>query len=325
MSVIRWMTNAFPLWVVICSLLALWIPEAFTWFTGPWIKYGLAVIMLGMGLTLTIDDFRAVVKMPRAAAIGIAFQFGIMPLLGWTIAYLLRLDEIDPTLAVGLILVACCPGGTASNVVCFLARANVALSVLMTMCSTLLAILMTPLLTKGLAGAIIEVDALGLCLTIAQVVLLPVIAGVMLNRFLPEFSRRVSTVSPLASVIAIVLIVASIIGRDRELILECNWRVLGAPALLHLGGFLLGYWAARLIRIVEPSCRTISIEVGMQNSGLGGLLASKHFPDTLAAVPCAISALYHCIIGSFVAAMWRRKGADNVSDQNESPKLAPRP
>ncbi|MDF1741914.1 MAG: bile acid:sodium symporter, partial [Verrucomicrobiales bacterium] len=142
------LTNAFPLWIAICSGLALFYPAAFTWFQGPWIVYGLGVIMLGMGLTLKFSDFRNVLQMPRAGVIGVICQFVIMPLLGWGVGKMLNLAEIDPSLAVGLILVACCPGGTASNVVAFLAKANVALSVLMTVVSTFAAILMTPLLTK---------------------------------------------------------------------------------------------------------------------------------------------------------------------------------
>lgn len=303
------LTNAFPLWVMLCSGLALVVPEWFTWFRGPWIVYGLGVIMLGMGLTLTVRDFQAVVKIPRAGVIGVVCQFGIMPLLGWSIAKLLRLDEIDPMLAVGLILVSCCPGGTASNVVVYLARGNVALSVLMTICSTFAAIILTPLLTKWLAGTLVEVDAWGLFKSTVQVVLIPVTLGLLVNQFLPKFSEKVKPFSPLVSVFAIVMIVASIIGQRKDVILEADWRLLAAPALLHLGGFGLGYLLARVFRLGEQNSRSISIEVGMQNSGLGAALANKHFPETIAVVPCAISALYHCIIGSIVAGVWRLREA----------------
>jgi len=299
------LTGAFPLWILLCSGLALVVPEAFTWFRGGWLVWGLGVIMLGMGLTLTFGDFKKVLSMPWAGVIGVVCQFVIMPLLGWTVAKILRLAEIDPNLAAGLILVACCPGGTASNVVTYLARANVALSVLMTTVSTFAAILLTPFLTKGLAGTLVEVDAGQLCLSTVQVVLVPVLLGVVLNRYLPAASRRLAPVSPLLSVVAIVLIVASIIGQNREVILESGWRLLAAPALLHVGGFGLGYVAARLLRLPEEESRTISIEVGMQNSGLGAHLANKHFPGTAAPVPCAISAVYHCLIGSLLAGFWR--------------------
>jgi bile acid:Na+ symporter, BASS family len=307
------LTAAFPLWILLCSGLALFQPEWFTWFKGGFTVWGLGVIMLGMGLTLSLDDFKQVLKIPRAGIIGVICQFVIMPLLGWGIGILLRLSEIDPLLAVGLILVACCPGGTASNVVAFLARANVALSVLMTVVSTFAAILMTPLLTKWLAGTLVDVDALGLCLSTVKVVLVPVLLGLGLNHFLPGFSQKASRISPLISVIAIVLIVASAIGQNREVVLESGWRLLAAPALLHLGGFGLGYAAGRLFRLTEQSARTISIEVGMQNSGLGTHLAIRHFPGTVAPVPCAISAVYHCIIGSLLAGYWRMKSRSETA------------
>ncbi len=204
---ISWLTSAFPLWILLCSGLALVEPGWFTWFKGQYTVWGLGVIMLGMGLTLTFEDFKGVIAMPRAGIIGVCCQFVIMPLLGWGVGIVLRLSEIDPLLSVGLILVACCPGGTASNVVTFLARANVALSVLMTTASTIAAIILTPLLTKWYAGTLVEVDAWGLCLSTVQVVLAPVLLGLLLNRYLPRISRQVAPVSPLISVIAIVLIV----------------------------------------------------------------------------------------------------------------------
>jgi len=304
------LTNAFPLWIIICSGLALFYPEAFTWFKGILIPIGLGIIMLGMGMTLSFADFKQVLKLPRAAAIGVICQFSIMPMLGWGIAHLLGLDKIDPHLAVGLILVSCCPGGTASNVVAFLARANIALSVLMTVCSTFAAILLTPYLTKWLAGTLVDVDALALLKSTVQVVLIPVLAGVLLNHFLPKLLKVIRPVSPFISVVAIVLIVASIIGQNRETIFEAGWRLLAAPALLHLSAFLLGYTLAKLVKLPEDAARTISIEVGMQNSGLGVHLANKHFPGTIAPVPCAISAVYHCIIGSLLAGFWRRSSTE---------------
>jgi len=303
--ILTWLTNAFPLWILLGSVAALCKPELVTWFAGPLIVWGLAIIMLGMGLTLTFADFREVFAMPRAGLIGVLCQFGIMPLLGWGVAELLGLADIDPHLAVGLILVACCPGGTASNVITYLARANVALSVLMTMTSTFAAVLLTPLLTKWLAGTLVKIDAAGLCLSTVQVVLIPVWLGLLANRFIPKTSQRFSKLSPLISVIAIVLIVSSVIGQNREIILTAGWRLLLAPALLHLGGFGLGYAVARLFRLPEESVRTISIEVGMQNSGLGTVLATKHFPGSLAPAPCAISAVYHSLIGSVLAGAWR--------------------
>lgn len=262
--------------------------------------------MLGMGMTLTLEDFARIAKLPKAVGVGVLCQFTLMPFLGWSIAYGIKLHEIDPNLAFGLILVSCCPGGTASNVVAFLARANVALSVTMTMCSTFAAIAMTPLMTKWLAGAVVTVDAWLLFMNTLTVVLLPITVGILMNRYLPKVTKAVQPFSPFVSVVAIVLVVASIIGDKKEIIRSAGVALLMAPFLLHVGAFALGYLVARLIGFDEDVRRTISIEVGMQNSGLGAKLAKSHFPDSNAPVPCAISALYHCVIGSAVAAVWQR-------------------
>jgi len=302
------LTNAFPVWVVALAALALVEPAWFTWFSGPWITWGLAVIMLGMGLTLTFDDFRRIARMPRAVALGLAGQFTIMPLLGWGLG---RAFGLDAPFAVGLILVACCPGGTASNVVTYLARANVCLSVVMTMCSTFAAVALTPLLTSWLAGTLVEVDAWGMFKSTVQIVIAPVAIGVLVNRFSPRAVRRVQLGLPLVSVIVIAMICASVIGGSAEAVKGAAWRLLGAVFLLHAGGFLLGYLAARGLRFDETFARTVSIEVGMQNSGLGVALARRHFPDPLTAVPCAISSVFHSVIGSILAGWWRwRSRAD---------------
>ncbi len=296
-------TNLFPVWVLLGGGLALFEPQWFTWFNGDIITWGLAVIMLGMGITLSVADFKAVLRLPRAVGVGFAAQYLIMPFLGWALAHLFRLEA---GLAVGLILVACCPGGTASNVVTFLARANVALSVLMTMCSTFGAIVLTPLLTKWLAGTYVPVDALGLFLSTIKIVLAPLVLGVALHHFVPRVVKTILPVAPLVSVIVITLICASIIGSNADALKRSGGRLLIAVFLLHTAGFGLGYLTARWLRFAERDCRTIAIEVGMQNSGLGAALARQHFSALpLAALPCAISATFHSIIGSLLAGLWR--------------------
>jgi bile acid:Na+ symporter, BASS family len=300
--VLDWLTNLFPLWALLGGAIALVKPELFTWFSGQFIVWGLAVIMLGMGITLSVDDFKRVVKMPKAIAAGFLAQYSIMPFLGWAIASALPLEK---HMAVGLILVACCPGGTASNVVTFLARADVPLSVLMTMCTTFAAVVMTPLLTKFLAGAIVPVDAMGLFLSTVQVVLLPLLLGLGLHHYAPKLVTKVLPAAPLVSVAFITLIVASVIGQNAQPIRESGGVLLLGAFLLHAGGFALGYGFAKLFGYDKIVCRTISIEVGMQNSGLGVVLAKKHFPDTLAPVPCAVSSVFHSVIGSLLAAVWR--------------------
>ena len=304
-------TNLFPVWVFLGGVIALFQPELFTWFRGPAIVWGLAVIMLGMGITLSVDDFRRVLKMPKAVAVGFVAQYTIMPFLGWAIAHLLKLDT---PYAVGLILVACCPGGTASNVVTYIARADVALSVLMTTCSTFGAIFMTPLLTKWLAGTYVPVDAWKLFLDTVQIVLLPVVLGLAVHHFFPRAVNAVLPIAPLVSVVTIALICASIIGQNAKNIRESGGILLLAVFLLHAGGFLLGYIFSRLLGLGTITNRTISIEVGMQNSGLGVALAQKNFPTLpTAPVPCAISSVFHSVIGSILAGIWRLKTAESQS------------
>ena len=300
-------TNLFPVWVLVGGALALGHPAWCTWFSGGLITWGLAVIMLGMGITLSVDDFKTVLKMPRAVGIGFVAHYAIMPFLGWSIAHLLRLET---PFAVGLILVACCPCGTASNVVNYLARSNVALSVLMTMCSTLGAVVMTPLLTEWLAGQYVPVDALGLFLSTVKIVLAPVLIGVGLNRFTPRLVKFVLPVSPLISVLTITLICASIVGSSAGDFKRSGGELILAVFLLHTGGFFLGYVCSRLLRCDELTSRTISVEVGMQNSGLAAALAREHFAAMpLTALPCAISATFHSVIGSLLAGIWRLRPA----------------
>jgi len=299
------LANAFPVWVLVACGLALIEPRLFTWFRGQAIVVGLGVIMLGMGITLSLADFARVATRPAAVATGFAAQFIIMPAAGWAVASAL---DLDTPFAVGLILVACCPGGTASNVVTYIARADVALSVLMTTCTTLGAVILTPLLTQLLAGRLVDVDGWGLFRSTLEVVVLPVAAGVVVNRFLPRVVQAVLPVAPLVSVITIALVCASIVGQNAAAIRESGLRLLAAVSLVHALGFGVGYLFARGFGYDRIVARTVSIEVGMQNSGLGVVLAQKHFPaEPLTAVPCAISSVVHSVLGSGLAAWWRHK------------------
>lgn len=305
---LRTCTNLFPVWVVLAGGLAMFEPNWFTWFDKPKIIWGLGVIMLGMGVTLTIGDFQKVLKMPRPILTGFAAQYAIMPFLGWSVATLMGLPK---EFAVGVILVSCCPGGTASNVVTYLAKAILPLSLLMTMCSTFTAAIMTPFLVELYAGAIVPVPFWGLVKTTATVVLLPIVAGLAIHHMFPKAVDAVSDIAPLISVITIALICGSIIGGRIDAMKEHGASLLLAVLTLHSVAFLLGYFFAKLFGYDELVRRTVSIEVGMQNSGLGTVLAQKHFAGasgvSLAAVPCAISATTHCVIGSIMAAIWRTR------------------
>ena len=302
MKLLAALTNAFPLWVLAAAVAALVRPELFTWFSGPLIPLGLGIIMLSMGMTLGFDDFRRISRERRLVLPGVALQYTLMPALGWGLGVAF---DLPAPLAAGLILVSCCPGGTASNVISFLARADVALSVTMTAGSTLLAVVMTPALTAALAGRRVDVPTADLLLDTVQVVIVPVVAGALLKWRFPEASRRVLPVAPLVAVIAITLIVGSVLGAGRQQVIDAGLRLLLAVICLHAGGFALGYLAGRLLLRRELAARTVAIEVGMQNSGLGVVLAQQNFANPLVALPCALSALFHSLVGSLAAAIWR--------------------
>ena len=314
------LTNLFALWTILGTGWAWFVPEHFLWvvdgrfrpFGQPLVSVMLGLVMLGMGLTLSFDDFKRIAKIPRCVATGVILQFTVMPLAG---IFLAMTFGLEAGLAVGLILVACCPGGTASNVVAHLANANLALSVTMTMASTLVAVIATPLLTGWLAGKYVEIDQWNLFINMVSIVLLPVIAGVMLNRYLPKVTDKIAIVSPLASILVIVLIVGGIVANSKALIQAHFGVLMLAIFLLHVFGFGLGYLITKALGMDLAEQRTISIEVGMQNSGLGSSLASTPgfaaqfatpMQAALAPVPSAISAVYHVVIGSFLAAIWRR-------------------
>jgi BASS family bile acid:Na+ symporter len=301
-------TNAFPVWVIGAGILAMFYPPALTWFEGPMITYGLGVIMLGMGLTLTVQDFKRILIYPKWILLGVVLQYTVMPLTGLALATIFELPKM---MAVGLILVASCPGGTASNVVAFIAKANVALSVSMTAISTLLAIVMTPLLTDYLVGSRLDVDAWKLFVGTVKVVLVPILLGVSLNTFFHKITEKLLPVAPPIAVIIIALIVGSIIGQGKTEILASGPNLFIAIGLLHLIGFVLGYLMSKLLLKDEQIARTISIEVGMQNSGLGVVLAKQNFGQ-MATIPGAISALTHCVYGSIAVYIWNRK--NNLKD-----------
>jgi BASS family bile acid:Na+ symporter len=302
--------NLFWLWTILGVVWAWVFPEHFTWFLGKipgteiaLISAGLSVIMLGMGMTLTFDDFRECLKMPRWIGLGLTGQFLIMPFIGWSIA---TISGLPNEFKLGIILVSCCPGGTASNVVTFLAKGNLALSVIMTACSTLLAVWLTPLLTKAYASALLEINATDMMLSMLGIVLLPIFGGLLLNRYLGAALRPVKHISPVISVLVIVLIVSAIVGATKPSIITYWKTLIPAVFAVHALGFGLGYLWAKFFRMPEKESRTVSIEIGMQNSGLGSSLAKTHF-TMLVAAPCAISAFFHCIIGSLLASYWGRK------------------
>lgn len=299
------LTDAFPLWVTFAAIVGWFWPTAVMSLGNPDAVRGmLTVVMLGMGITLSVDDFKRVLARPKDVGMAAIAQYTIMPGLAWATAEVLSLP---PGLAVGLILVGCAPGGTASNVVTYLARGDTALSVLMTAASTALAILMTPLLTQLLAGKHLPVDGWALLRDTAMIVLLPVAIGVALNRYAQRTVKVVLPYAPLVSVLAIALIVGGIVARSNQVISAAVLPMMFAVLILHVGGFVLGWLVGKILRWDVASTRTLSIEVGMQNSGLAASLAQRHFPaEPSAAAVGAVSAVSQSILGSGLAGWWRR-------------------
>ncbi|KAL2476466.1 putative sodium/metabolite cotransporter BASS1 [Abeliophyllum distichum] len=296
-------STAFPLWVALGCLLGLVKPSSFNWVKPQWTVMGITLTMLGMGMTLTFDDLRGALAMPKELFSGFMLQYSVMPLSAFFVSKLLNLPSYY---AAGLILVGCCPGGTASNIVTYIARGNVALSVLMTALSTLSAVVMTPFLTAKLAGQYVAVDAAGLFMSTLQVVLLPVLAGAFLNQYFQSFVKIVSPLMPPIAVSTVAVLCGNAIAQSSSAILMSGRQVVLAVALLHASGFFFGYVLSRMLRLDVSSSRTISIEVGMQNSVLGVVLATQHFGNPLTAVPCAVSSVCHSIFGSALAGIWRR-------------------
>ena len=291
----------FPLLILAGGALALFFPSPFTGLAA-FINPALMLIMFGMGLTLTLPDFALVVRQPLPVLLGVVAQYVIMPLLGLGISLLLQLP---PALAAGVILVGCAPGGTASNVVTYLAKGNVALSVTMTSVSTLLAPVFTPLLTLWLAGQYMPVDAGAMALSIVQIVLIPVVLGLAARTFIPGLVDRVIPALPWVSVLAITFVVTAVVAGSAEAIFSAGLLILLAVVLHNAGGYLLGYGAAKLFRLPVPSRRTMAVEVGMQNSGLAAGLAKTYFAPE-AALPGAVFSVWHNVSGAVVAAFWRR-------------------
>uniref|UniRef100_A0ACD5ZU55 Uncharacterized protein n=1 Tax=Avena sativa TaxID=4498 RepID=A0ACD5ZU55_AVESA len=292
----------FPVWVASACALALWRPATFLWVSSTAQMIGLSFTMLGMGMTLTLDDLRGALLMPKELAAGFVLQYSVMPLSGYFISKLLNLPS---HYAAGLILVSCCPGGTASNIVTYLARANVALSVLMTAASTFAAAFMTPLLASKLAGQYVAVDPMGLFVSTSQVVLAPVLLGALLNQYFNPLVELVSPLMPFIAVATVAVLCGNAIAQNASAILASGLQVVLSVCCLHASGFFFGFVLSRMLGIDIASSRTISIEVGMQNSVLGLVLAAKHFGNPLTAVPCAVSSICHSVYGSILAGIWR--------------------
>ncbi len=275
------------------------------WFDKPWIFWSLAASMLGMGLTLSLDDFRQVAKMPGCIVLGFVSQYTIMPLCGWMVATVLQLET---GMAVGVILVASCPGGMASNMISYLAKANVAASVVMTLASTVMAFVFTPMWTSILVGKLVPVDIWGMCLSALQLTVAPVVLGVLIRWRLPRTADQIGTLGPTIAVLAFTLVTGGIVAASANEISANFGRLALAGLMLHIIGFAAGYAVTKLLKYPESISRTISIEVGMQNGGLAAAMAKQHFAAMpLAAAAAVFSGVIQNIVGGLLAAWWKRR------------------
>lgn len=315
-----WFNNLYPVWLVTLAVIAFYRPQTMLWFDKPWIFWSLAASMLGMGLTLSLADFKAIARMPGCVALGFCMQYTIMPLTGWLVGKVLN---ADPGLTVGIILVASCPGGMASNMISYLAKANVALSVVLTLASTLLAFFFTPMWTSLLAGKLVPVDVVQMSLDAFKLTVAPVVLGVLIRWLLPRTADKIGACGPTIAVVAFVCVSGGIVAASAREIHERFWILALAAFLLHIIGFTVGYVIPKVLRYPESIARTVSIEVGMQNGGMAAALARQHFPTMgLASAAAVFSGVMQNIIGGFAAAWWKRRSCEPAP---AAPAPAPTP
>ncbi|SAH86576.1 transmembrane transport protein [Bordetella ansorpii] len=308
-------TRLFPLWALLISAVAYFSPTTFRPLLA-YVQYLLMLVMLGMGATLTFADFRRVAKQPAPVVAGIVIHYLVMPLAAFLLAKLL---DMPPELTVGMILVGSVASGTSSTVMVYLAGGDVALSVTIGALSTLVGVIATPLLTLLYVDAAIPVDTLGLLIDILKIVVLPVAVGLLLNHFARPVVRAIEGVLPLVSVLAILAILTAVVAASQASIASVGPIVLLGVMLHNALGLLGGYWGGRLLRFDESVCRTLALEVGMQNSGLAAALAYKYF-SALAALPGAIFSVWHNISGSLIASFWASRPPKDGVRHQEKPR-----
>ena len=294
--------NLFPLWAIALSLIAFLFSALFASLTSAIVPL-LAMIMFIMGLTLTEDDLLRISRDPKPVFVGVLLQFLLMPLLALLLANMLQLSN---QLTAGMVLVGSCAGGTASNVICYLAKGDVALSISMTMTSTLIGVIATPLLCSFYLSETIDVDTWGLLLSILQIVLLPVLVGFACNHYFQTAVARIEPLLPTLSILMILLIIAIVVALNADRLLDVGLATMIAVVLHNLLGVTGGFYVSRLIGFELKQSQTIAIEVGMQNSGLGVALALQFFSAT-AALPAALFSVWHNVSGSILASIWSRK------------------
>lgn len=295
-------TTLFPLWTIIFTGIALKSPSSFAWFTTEYFTAALATLMLSMGITLSPNDFVKVASRPNSVLMQFTLCYAMMPILALGLG---RACGLDPAMLAGMVLVGSINGGQASNLCTYIAKGNVALSVLMTTATTLGAIFMTPILCKGLLGAVVPVDAVGIAMSTIQVVLAPIALGMTANKFFPKFVKAILPITPVIGVVSTCLLVASAVAQVAEPIMNAGLSLQIPVLLLHLLGGLIGYILPRMTGFGEVTCRTMAIETSMKSSAFGFLLAKLHFGDYAARVPAAVSVVWMALTGATLAVIWR--------------------
>lgn len=294
--------------ILIFSGIAFFYPDKFAWMT-QYTSIFLGAAMFGMGTTIHLEDLKNILKEPKVILVGICAQFICMPLIAWALC---KVFHLPGEIALGVILVGCCPGGTASNVMTHIAGGDVVLSVSMTTVATLIAPILTPLLVFLFAGAWVEVSLVAMFITVIKVILIPVLLGMVINRVMGDGMKYVSPFLPLVSALAIILIIAGIIALNADKILESGLLVTGVVFLHNLIGLLMGLGISNLLRIDHKKATALAIEVGMQNSGLAVSLATANFAiSPLATLPGAIFSVIHNVTGTVFARI--RRGQESVS------------
>ncbi|MEL7479229.1 MAG: bile acid:sodium symporter family protein [Pseudomonadota bacterium] len=295
----------FPLWAVICSAIAYFNPSLFAGFKSSIVPL-LMFIMLAMGLTLKPADFKCVIENKKAVGLGLVLQFTVMPVTAFLLSQLFLLDT---QMLIGMVLVGAVAGGTASNVLCYLAKGDVALSVTMTAISTLVGVIMTPLLTNLLIGQNVDIPVLSMLSSLAKIVLLPLLVGITLNYTFSNIIAKVHSKLPIIAMLAIIFIISIIVALNQQKLQSLSLLIVAAVMLHNLIGLTLGYWAPKKLGFNEQVCRTVAFEVGMQNSGLAVALAIKFFTPA-AAIAGTLFSIWHNMSGSILAGYWQRKRAD---------------
>lgn len=301
-------TKLFPIWAILFSILAYFYNGFFAVFKSAIVPL-LTVVMFGMGMTLKWENFREIFKSPLLILLGVSLQYIVMPGTAYLISVLLNLS---PVMMAGVVLVGCSPGGTASNVITYLAKGNVALSITLTLTSTVLAVAFTPFFSWFILNHVVPVPAGEMFLNILQIVLIPVLIGTGINSFFSNKIAKIRNIFPLISTLAIVFIIAIIVALNKSKIDEISLIIVAAVILHNLTGLSFGYFVPKLFKYDKKVCRTLSIEVGMQNSGLSVALAVKFF-SVAAALPGAIFSIWHNLSGSVLAAWW---SSGNEKDTN---------